>query len=190
MTWADHHTQSERLAAEAELAVRQGAAAQAVDLYRLAAEAEARALAALDPTKTRTLGISEGRRDYYGRCSFRSHCARSRGNSCALVPYSRAINWGAPSETWRTEPRDSGDLPSMAVPSRPGKLSIRRAHAAAGADEFISGKRAADRKGCYNVASDHESECRGPRSCARGSCTRSRVQIHVPQTNTEARFYR
>jgi hypothetical protein len=58
MTWADHHTQSERLAAEAELAVRQGAAAQAVDLYRLAAEAEARALAALDPTKTRTLGIT------------------------------------------------------------------------------------------------------------------------------------
>ena len=58
MTWADHHTQSERLAAEAELAVRQGAVAQAVDLYRLAAEAEARALATLDPTKTRTLGIT------------------------------------------------------------------------------------------------------------------------------------
>jgi hypothetical protein len=58
MTWADHHTQSERLAAEAELAVRQGAVAQAVDLYHLAAEAEARALATLDPTKTRTLGIT------------------------------------------------------------------------------------------------------------------------------------
>jgi hypothetical protein len=58
MTWADHHTQSERLAAEAELAVRQGAVAQAVDLYRLAAEAEARALVTLDPTKTRTLGIT------------------------------------------------------------------------------------------------------------------------------------
>jgi hypothetical protein len=58
MTWADHHTQSARLAAEAELAVRQGAIAQAVDLYRLAAEAEARALAILDPTKTRTLGIT------------------------------------------------------------------------------------------------------------------------------------
>jgi hypothetical protein len=58
MTWADHHTQSERLAAEAELAVRQGSVARAVDLYRLAAEAEARALATLDPTKTRTLGIT------------------------------------------------------------------------------------------------------------------------------------
>lgn len=57
MTWADHHTQSERLAAEAELAVRQGAVAQAVDLYRLAAEAEARALVTFDPAKTRTLGI-------------------------------------------------------------------------------------------------------------------------------------
>jgi hypothetical protein len=58
MTWADHHTQSERLAAEAELTARRGGTQQAIILYRLAAEAEARALADLDPMKTRTLGIT------------------------------------------------------------------------------------------------------------------------------------
>jgi hypothetical protein len=58
MTLADHHTQSGRLVAEAELAARQGVAAQAVGLYRLPSEAEARALASFDPTKTRTIGIT------------------------------------------------------------------------------------------------------------------------------------
>jgi len=58
MTWADHHTQSERFAADAELAARQGASERSRALYRLAAQAEAHALAELDVTKTRTLGIT------------------------------------------------------------------------------------------------------------------------------------
>jgi hypothetical protein len=58
MTWADHHTHSEHLAAEAELATRQGATERAIALYRLAAEAEVQALADLDLAKTRTLGIT------------------------------------------------------------------------------------------------------------------------------------
>ena len=57
MTWAAHHTQSEGFAADAECAVRQGASERAIALYRLAAQAEAQALAALDVTKARTLGI-------------------------------------------------------------------------------------------------------------------------------------
>jgi hypothetical protein len=58
MTWADYRTQSERFAADAELAVRQGAIERSIALYRLAAQAEAHALAELDVTKTRTLGIT------------------------------------------------------------------------------------------------------------------------------------
>lgn len=58
MTWADHHTQSEGLAADAELAARQGAIERSMALYRLAAQAEVQALAELDVTKTRTLGIT------------------------------------------------------------------------------------------------------------------------------------
>jgi len=54
MTWADHHTQSERFAVDAELAVRQGTIERSIALYRLAAQAEAHALAELDVTKTRT----------------------------------------------------------------------------------------------------------------------------------------
>ena len=45
MTWADYHTQSERFAADAELAVRQSAIERSLGLYRLAAQAEAHALA-------------------------------------------------------------------------------------------------------------------------------------------------
>ncbi len=58
MTWADYHTQSEGFAAEAELTARQGAVERSIALYRLAAQAEAHALAELDVTKTRTLGIT------------------------------------------------------------------------------------------------------------------------------------
>lgn len=58
MTWADYHTQSERFAADAELAVRQSAIERSLALYRLAAQAEAHALTELDVTKTRTLGIT------------------------------------------------------------------------------------------------------------------------------------
>jgi len=58
MTWAEHHTQSEHLAAEAELSARQGIPERAIELYRLAAEGEVQALADLDLTKTCTLGIT------------------------------------------------------------------------------------------------------------------------------------
>jgi hypothetical protein len=58
VTWADFHTTSERLASEAEVAARSGNPTRAEELYRAAAEAEERALEALSPDKTRTLGIT------------------------------------------------------------------------------------------------------------------------------------
>jgi hypothetical protein len=58
MTWLEHHQESERLAAEAEVASRAGDRSRAAGLYAQAAAAEARALDALDPAKARTLGIS------------------------------------------------------------------------------------------------------------------------------------
>lgn len=58
MTWLEHHTTSQRMAADAELAVREGQSERAEALYRLAAEEEARAIEALSPEKTRTLGIT------------------------------------------------------------------------------------------------------------------------------------
>jgi hypothetical protein len=58
MTWADLHTESERLAIEAELALRARDAGQAVELYRRAAEVERRALDQLDVSKARTRGIT------------------------------------------------------------------------------------------------------------------------------------
>jgi hypothetical protein len=57
MTWPERHRESERLAAEAEAALRRGDARVAQDLYAQAADAEEAALSALDGTKTRTLGI-------------------------------------------------------------------------------------------------------------------------------------
>lgn len=55
MSWDRHHTDSERLAQAAQAATdEQGAR----DLYCRAAEAEARALLALDPAKSRTRGIT------------------------------------------------------------------------------------------------------------------------------------
>ena len=58
MSWAEHHTESERLASEAEVVARTKGATAAEDLYRRAAEAEERALNALDVRKRRTLGIT------------------------------------------------------------------------------------------------------------------------------------
>ena len=58
MSWATHHAQSEALASQAEAALRNGDREGALALYRLAARAEERALDALDPGKTRTLGIT------------------------------------------------------------------------------------------------------------------------------------
>lgn len=58
MSWDQHHSRSERLAAEGEQAARTGDRAAAESLYSQAAEAEAAALEALAPEKLRTRGIT------------------------------------------------------------------------------------------------------------------------------------
>ena len=58
MSWVELHQVSERLASEAQAALLQGRRAQAHELYAQAADAEDQALGALDPSKTRTIGIS------------------------------------------------------------------------------------------------------------------------------------
>lgn len=58
MSWIEHHKKSEKFAAEAEIAVRQGQSERSTELYRLAADAETIAVENLTPEKTRTLGIS------------------------------------------------------------------------------------------------------------------------------------
>ena len=56
--WLEKHSESERLAAEAELLLRRGAAVDAQCLYAQAAQAETQACEVLDRSKTRTLGVS------------------------------------------------------------------------------------------------------------------------------------
>ena len=58
MSWIEHHERSERLASQAEVAVREGRRDEAQALYARAADAEENAIADLDPSKARTLGIS------------------------------------------------------------------------------------------------------------------------------------
>lgn len=58
MTWLEHHQQSEKLASGADVARFEGDGKLAKRLYGQAAEAEVRAIAALDPSKQRTLGIT------------------------------------------------------------------------------------------------------------------------------------
>lgn len=58
MSWIEHHEISERLASQAEAARLDGRREEAPDLYARAAEAEEKALADLDTSKTRTAGIS------------------------------------------------------------------------------------------------------------------------------------
>ena len=58
MNWTDLHTESERLAIEAESAAKARDSGRATNLYRQAAEWERRALDQLDPSKTRTRGIT------------------------------------------------------------------------------------------------------------------------------------
>jgi len=58
MSWLEYHSQSERLAAEAEVAKLHGRLDEASRLYRIAAEYESRALGELDASKARTLGIT------------------------------------------------------------------------------------------------------------------------------------
>src|SRR5580700_643729 len=58
MTWLTFHSESERFAASAELASRSGNSGAANELFAKAAHAEAKALASLDPKKSRTYGIT------------------------------------------------------------------------------------------------------------------------------------
>lgn len=58
MTWVELHTESERLAIEAQLALRARSTGQAIDLYGQAAEAERRALDQIDVSKVRTRGVT------------------------------------------------------------------------------------------------------------------------------------
>lgn len=58
MSWLAHHTLSEEYANKAEEHSKRQEAAQAIDLYRLAAEAELKALEAIESGKNRTLGIT------------------------------------------------------------------------------------------------------------------------------------
>ncbi len=58
MSWSSHHSRSEKLAIEAELAVRACDAPRAETLYREAAEQEAAAFDAIEKGKDRTRGIT------------------------------------------------------------------------------------------------------------------------------------
>ena len=58
MSWVELHQVSERLASEAQAALLHGRRVQACDLYAQAADAENKALDALDKSKVRTIGIS------------------------------------------------------------------------------------------------------------------------------------
>ena len=58
MSWIEHHESSERLASQAEMAVRENRQDEALALYARAADAEERAIADLDRSKTRTFGVS------------------------------------------------------------------------------------------------------------------------------------
>jgi hypothetical protein len=58
MNWAEHHSDSERLACDADAAIRRGDLRLAAELFGSAAQAEVKALATLGSDKPRTLGIT------------------------------------------------------------------------------------------------------------------------------------
>ena len=58
MSWIEHHENSERLASQAQVAAQEGRRDAAQTLYARAADAEESAIADLDRSKVRTLGIS------------------------------------------------------------------------------------------------------------------------------------
>lgn len=72
MSWLQHHREGEQLASEAEVCWREGRQEAAQRLYLRAADAEERAIAALDRSKTRTLGISvvSAASLYYKACEY------------------------------------------------------------------------------------------------------------------------
>ena len=58
MTWSEFHTESEKLASEAQILLRQRNYPQAAELYKHAAELEEKALSSLQVSKERTRGIT------------------------------------------------------------------------------------------------------------------------------------
>lgn len=58
MSWSTYHRQSERLAGEAEAALRHGQRDAALELFRRAAREEELALSSVGPGKPRTLGVT------------------------------------------------------------------------------------------------------------------------------------
>lgn len=58
MSWLVHHTQSEGYASQADELCRRHEIGRVAELYRLAAKAEMNALENLDPSKTRTVGVT------------------------------------------------------------------------------------------------------------------------------------
>lgn len=58
MTWLEHHILSEELSSDAEVANRRGELTRASELYARAAQAEELALKEVEPSKTRTYGIT------------------------------------------------------------------------------------------------------------------------------------
>ena len=58
MSWIEHHENSERFASQAQIAAQEGRWDEARALYARAADAEESAIADLDRSKVRTLGIS------------------------------------------------------------------------------------------------------------------------------------
>ncbi len=85
MSWAEHHSESERLASAAHEAMRKGDAANAERFFIAAGRAERAAFDALDPAKQRTRGITavsavslfyKGK-DYAASQSFACHCLAS-----------------------------------------------------------------------------------------------------------------
>lgn len=58
MTWAELHAESEQLAIEAQLALRERSTENAIKLYAQAAEVERSVLDQIDVSKVRTRGIT------------------------------------------------------------------------------------------------------------------------------------
>ena len=64
MSWIEHHKVSENLASQAQAALNERRREEAQKLYAQAARAEDKALAELDKSKARTLGINGGKRGF------------------------------------------------------------------------------------------------------------------------------
>ncbi len=91
MSWLEHHARSEAYAGQAEQLDKQHQINRAIQFYRLAAEAEINALETLDPSKTRTLGITavSAASLYYKAQDFEQakHVARKWLASQSLPPF-------------------------------------------------------------------------------------------------------